>query len=419
MIRALIFDFNGVLADDDPIHMEAFRQVAGEEGLSFTDQEYLDTYLPLNDRDCFRLLFEKHSGPLIGGKTRGINRAEGRLLLPGDRPERPCCLRKRRSAVRTAAGRYPLAIAVGSPQKRNLPHSQTGSTAWLFFGAIVSAEDVQFGKPNPEPFLLAHAKLRERDTSLKASECVAIEDSIAGIQSAHEPACNAWLLPILTNTERLRSVNPEWIIDSIADSFPGWKGKFRSECSVAQNVSATCHLTGGRNPACRSGSDHGVRGISAARAQSLPGFPRPYGFRRPGKAQCVRQPDGNHQENQWVLFESFGFRGNTDDYYDPRNSFFNDVLDRRVGIPITLSAGVYRSFATPELPDCGSRDAGAFHREVLRTGRKSTLSTLITAVKSSPATIAASCCIKGTVIRWNSAIVCWRGPRIARSSGAC
>jgi len=39
-----------------------------------------------------------------------------------------------------------------------------------------------------------------------------------------------------------------------------------------------------------------------------------------------------------VLFGDFGFRGNTEDYYDPRNSFFNDVLDRRVGIPITLSA---------------------------------------------------------------------------------
>ena len=38
-----------------------------------------------------------------------------------------------------------------------------------------------------------------------------------------------------------------------------------------------------------------------------------------------------------LLFETLGFRGNTDDYYDPRNSFFNDVLDRRVGIPITLS----------------------------------------------------------------------------------
>ena len=39
-----------------------------------------------------------------------------------------------------------------------------------------------------------------------------------------------------------------------------------------------------------------------------------------------------------VLFATFGFRGATEDYYDPRNSFFNDVLDRRVGIPITLSA---------------------------------------------------------------------------------
>src|SRR2546423_2732451 len=39
-----------------------------------------------------------------------------------------------------------------------------------------------------------------------------------------------------------------------------------------------------------------------------------------------------------VLFDQFGFRGNEDNYYDPRNSFFNDVLDRRLGIPITLSA---------------------------------------------------------------------------------
>ncbi len=38
-----------------------------------------------------------------------------------------------------------------------------------------------------------------------------------------------------------------------------------------------------------------------------------------------------------LLFERMGFRGNRDDYYDPRNSFLNDVLDRRTGIPITLS----------------------------------------------------------------------------------
>jgi len=45
-----------------------------------------------------------------------------------------------------------------------------------------------------------------------------------------------------------------------------------------------------------------------------------------------------------VLFDQFGFRGNEDNYYDPRNSFFNDVLDRRLGIPITLST-VYLEIA--------------------------------------------------------------------------
>ena len=64
MIRALIFDFNGVLADDDPIHMEAFRETARSEGLSFTDEEYLDKYLPLNDWDCFKTLFAAQ-GPVL------------------------------------------------------------------------------------------------------------------------------------------------------------------------------------------------------------------------------------------------------------------------------------------------------------------------------------------------------------------
>ena len=77
MIRALIFDFNGVLADDDPIHMEAFRQVAREEGLSFTDEEYLDKYLPLNDWDCFKTLFQEHEPPLSAEKLDQLIRRKG------------------------------------------------------------------------------------------------------------------------------------------------------------------------------------------------------------------------------------------------------------------------------------------------------------------------------------------------------
>src|SRR5436853_5801119 len=113
MIRALIFDFNGVLANDDPIHMEAFRQVGTEEGLSFTDKEYLETYLPLNDRDCFKTLFAGHGRPLpparldelIHRKSAYYFRAiaEKTILFPGAA-----------TAVEAAALRCPLAIASGA-----------------------------------------------------------------------------------------------------------------------------------------------------------------------------------------------------------------------------------------------------------------------------------------------------------------
>src|SRR5712671_4656229 len=77
MIRALIFDFNGVLADDDPIHMEAFRKVADEEGLSFTDKEYLDKYLPLNDRDCFQTLFSDNGRLLTSDQLHQLISRKG------------------------------------------------------------------------------------------------------------------------------------------------------------------------------------------------------------------------------------------------------------------------------------------------------------------------------------------------------
>jgi beta-phosphoglucomutase len=218
MIRALIFDFNGVLADDDPIHMEAFRQVAQEEGLSFTDEDYLNKYLPLNDRDCFKLLFQEHSLPLPASKLDELINRKGIYYFKAI--ERKTVLfAEASSAVKTAAARYPLAIASGA-RKKEICHILEQSQLHGCFGAIVSAEDVACGKPNPEPFLRAHAKLKERDGSLEISECVAVEDSIGGIHSAHDAGMRCLAIAHSYRPERLQCANPEWIIDSIADFVP-------------------------------------------------------------------------------------------------------------------------------------------------------------------------------------------------------
>jgi beta-phosphoglucomutase-like phosphatase (HAD superfamily) len=126
-------------------------------------------------------------------------------------------------AVRAAAQRYPLAIASGA---RGTEIRQILAEGGLdtYFSAIISAEDVRSGKPHPEPFLRAHEKLKERHRSLTPAECVAVEDSIGGIQSAHEAGMRCLAIAHSYSPERLRAANPEWVIDSIAD-FVSWLEK--------------------------------------------------------------------------------------------------------------------------------------------------------------------------------------------------
>ena len=218
MIRALIFDFNGVLADDDPIHMEAFRAVAKEEGLSFTDEEYLDKYLPLNDWDCFKTLFAEHGRTLSENKLSELIHRKGDYYFRAI-ADRRVLFTEAAAAVKAAARRCPLAIASGA-RGREIRHILTQGGLDGCFSAIIAAEDVRFGKPHPEPFLRAHEKLKERDRSLTPSDCVAVEDSVGGIHSAHEAGMRCLAIAHSYGPDRLQSASPEWVIASIADFVP-------------------------------------------------------------------------------------------------------------------------------------------------------------------------------------------------------
>jgi len=218
MIRALIFDFNGVLADDDPIHMQALREVAREEGLAFTDEEYLDKYLPLNDWDCFKTLYEEHSAPLPPARLDELIRRKSLYYFRAI-ANKSVMFGGALAAVQAAADRCPVAIASGAKMDE-IRHILTEAGLHACFSAIVAAEDVKFGKPHPEPFLRALEKLKENQPSLKASDCVAIEDSLGGIQSAHEAGMRCLAIAHSYDRDRLRGANPEWIIDSIADFVP-------------------------------------------------------------------------------------------------------------------------------------------------------------------------------------------------------
>lgn len=184
MLRAVIFDFNGVIVNDEPIHFELFRRVLREQGLHLTEKDYYARYLGMDDRGCFSAAFrdqgkelsEERLAALVERKADYYRREirDKISLFPGVQ-----------GLVSELAEKFPLAIASGA-----LRHEieLILSTAGLrrFFSAIVSAEDVIEGKPAPEIFLKTLARLNSGNTGrpIAPAECLVIEDSKEGIRGA-------------------------------------------------------------------------------------------------------------------------------------------------------------------------------------------------------------------------------------------
>src|SRR5262245_61298992 len=113
MIRSLIFDFNGVLVDDEPVHFELFREVLAEEGVTLTEREYHEEYLGYDDRGCFEVALARAGqvadrarvDDLIARKAgRYAARAEhGLRFFPGAA-----------GAVAAMGARWPVAICSGA-----------------------------------------------------------------------------------------------------------------------------------------------------------------------------------------------------------------------------------------------------------------------------------------------------------------
>jgi len=183
-LRAIVFDFDGVIADSEPLHFRAFQDVLAEEGVDLTERAYYDRYLGFDDRGVFATVgFERgrswSADDVSGLVARKAVRLEAierdvSVIFPGAA-----------DAIRRAASAMPIAIASGAlgPEiRRILDHADLTR----YFSAIVSAEDTPASKPAPDPYRKAVGLLAATmdGASLRASECVAIEDSRWGLESA-------------------------------------------------------------------------------------------------------------------------------------------------------------------------------------------------------------------------------------------
>ena len=178
MTAAILFDFNGVIVDDEPQHCEALIATLAEYGCALDRDSYYRDYLGFDDRECFRFTFGKMGRPVdepaladaIERKHTHYARAvrASLRLVPGAQ-----------DFVEAAAlDGYQLAIVSGA-LRREIELVLDLAGLRPHFAEIVAAEDVSVCKPDPQGYNQARSAL-----ALSPNRCVVVEDSLPGLAAA-------------------------------------------------------------------------------------------------------------------------------------------------------------------------------------------------------------------------------------------
>ena len=184
-LQAIVFDFDGVIADSEPLHLKAFQRALAEEGMTLGQDEYFNRYLGYDDVGVFEAIARdrglawtaRHVTERVARKGMKLQEliSGGEVLFPGAP-----------AFIRAAAAEVPVAIASGALRHEIVQILESAALDELF-AAIVASGDTPASKPSPAPYLLAFERLQKRAAKqLDPQRCVAIEDSLWGLESARQ-----------------------------------------------------------------------------------------------------------------------------------------------------------------------------------------------------------------------------------------
>jgi beta-phosphoglucomutase-like phosphatase (HAD superfamily) len=212
-LQAVFFDFDGVIADSEPLHLRAYQAVLTADGIDLDKKDYYARYLGYDDIGLFQALAKDRGIALstqkidawVDSKSQIVEEmlSSHAIVFPGAA-----------DCVRMFARQVPLAVASGALEPEiDLVLRHAGIRE--HFTAIASASDGVRGKPAPDLYLLAMAKLRGRFDDLAAGSCIAIEDSHWGLEAARKAGlCSV----AVTNTYPAAELGQaDLIVDRLAD----------------------------------------------------------------------------------------------------------------------------------------------------------------------------------------------------------
>jgi len=213
-LDAIVFDFDGVVVDSEPIHLVCFRRVLEPVGIKLSREDYYGKYLGYDDHDCFAAvsrdsgvpLSEPQIAELLAAKTEMVKRA----LSESIRPQPGAA-----ELIQAAAESVPLGICSGA-LRDEITLAAEAVGVLEHFMVVVAAQDVPRGKPDPAGYLLAMRRLAEATgRQLAAGRCVAVEDAPAGIAAAK--AAGMKVLAVTSSYPADALHEADRIVNSLAD----------------------------------------------------------------------------------------------------------------------------------------------------------------------------------------------------------
>ncbi|NLH48146.1 MAG: HAD family phosphatase [Myxococcales bacterium] len=201
-IEAILFDYNGVLIDDEPLHDEVWREVLEPLGITYNNEEYYGPLLGVPDYEFLRLVLERRDRTLTDEAKAALHEKK-RVLFDRLVRTRPTGIPGVAEFVRDLAAHAPLGIVSGALRPEiDLQLSRLGIADC--FRTIVAAGEYPKPKPDPAPYLIGREKLAAAvGRSFAPGSVIAVEDSTNGMNSGLSAGLGVLGLTLRIDRERL------------------------------------------------------------------------------------------------------------------------------------------------------------------------------------------------------------------------